>query len=232
MKKYIVLILVAISHFITIAQESKLLEFVISDASYSVGDSIFEFQLQVINKSQETVTILNPYPYFFDKHYNFNVDTYANLKNQKPYTIIISKNKKCKNNEVYRIVPNLGELRKLTAKDIVEIAANKTVNLGKIKIDLEEENFCKKREYKISISYNLELIDVYENSIQLLKEENKKIKLIESNVNKILVDNNLTSISFYESSKKITTQIALFNSINALDKKKIESMEYNLSEKK
>ncbi len=163
-----ILLITFISNCYLFGQKNTI-ELNIKKAVYEIGTSTITIDLEFINNSSDTAYLIKPQNIFFDQHYDFGVIDYPQLSSY-PYTIKIESNKKCTEEEVYRVVSNLMGEKTIDNDQILIINPNDKKIVNDIQIEYNDIEFCNIGKYTVKIFYNLKV----EPSTQPMTENDRK----------------------------------------------------------
>ena len=202
--KYLIIVILSIFINPVFGQHADL-EIKIANYKYEIGKSSLAFDLEFTNNSRDTLILIKPFNHFFDKHYQFESNEYPQL-NSAPYKVKISINKKCKDGEVERMIPNQGSEKYLQNVDLFILYPKESKKFSEVRLEIDDIVFCDKRTYFLDILYKPEVIKARLDSASDIDILISQLKKTQDEIERVTKKHNLKNISLssqiYELTKK------------------------------
>jgi len=206
------------------------LEMKIVNYKYEMGGSSLAFDLEFTNNSDDTLILIKPFHYFFDKHYQFESDEYPQL-NSAPYKVKIGINKKCKNGEVIRMVPNQGREKYLQNADLFRLYPKESKKFNEIKLEIDDISFCDKRIYVLDILYKPEVIKASLDSTSDIDSLISQLKRIQNEIEIAAKKHNFKNILLSGQISELTKKSNEIKEISKIDNLSVHSDKIVLEQK-
>lgn len=132
--------------------QKSLVDIKIIQPKYKRGTSELLFNLEFVNNSKDTLTLIKPLSIFFDRHFEFNVYDYPQLS-AAPYKADIELKGECLDEEMIRESGNLVGEKQLTENDLFILYPKQSKTFKDIKLEIENIQFCSSGEYRLKIAY-------------------------------------------------------------------------------
>lgn len=184
-KTFYTILLLTFTSNISLFGQNQPLELTIKKAVFEAGTTTLTIDLEYINKSTDTLYLVQPQNIFFDKHYRDVIIDYPQL-NSYPYTLKLESNNVCTDGEVIRFLSNLAGKKAIDSSELLILLPGGAKTISNIQIDYEGNLFCNDVTYNVKIFYNQMLLSSTEPSVEKDKKIedllNKQVYYLETNL--------------------------------------------------